>query len=231
MNDEDGGLCMRCRKRFRWLGLVVIIISMLISISVSASAAPVTTEDQSVNLPEYQAPQLKENPSMFGLFVRLTVSLLLITGLAYALIKIIGRQWGYSSVGTWINILDQLALGQNKGIFITEIAGKVFVLGVTDHSINKLLEIDDKELVKLMKERLPREAQPQKIFGRWQGLIDLWRGIANSSRTGGTGRNFHHLIEQHLTRLRELSPDRRTSSSRGSSGGGKEGKNDDYHKE
>lgn len=207
---------MPCRKRFPWLWLVIIAF-LLVFLAAPALAAGETEnlQDQSVNLPEYQPPQVDAGPSMFWLFIRLLLSLLLIIGLTYFGIKVLGKQWGRKSAGTWINILDQMALGQNKGIFITEVAGKVFVLGVTDHSISKLLEIDDQEFIRQMKENPAGEGEPEQFSRQWwQRFLDSWRGRQSSVHPTKPGRGFHQLIEQNLTRLRDLSDN--------------EGKNDDW---
>ena len=44
-------------------------------------------------------------------------------------------------------ILENLPLGPNRSVCTVEIAGRVFLLGVTDHSINLLSEITDKDLI------------------------------------------------------------------------------------
>ena len=44
-------------------------------------------------------------------------------------------------------VLENLPLGPNRSVCTVEIAGRVFLLGVTDHSINLLSEITDRELI------------------------------------------------------------------------------------
>jgi flagellar biogenesis protein FliO len=45
--------------------------------------------------------------------------------------------------GTWINILDHVSMGPNRGIYLVDIGGKVLVLGITDHNMVKIMEIED----------------------------------------------------------------------------------------
>ena len=44
-------------------------------------------------------------------------------------------------------ILENLPLGPNRSVCTVEMAGRVFLLGVTDHNINLLGEITDKDLI------------------------------------------------------------------------------------
>ncbi|MBR0059890.1 MAG: flagellar biosynthetic protein FliO [Selenomonadaceae bacterium] len=44
-------------------------------------------------------------------------------------------------------VLENLPLGPNRSVCTVEMAGRVFLLGVTDHNINLLGEITDKNLI------------------------------------------------------------------------------------
>ncbi|HHV35330.1 MAG TPA: flagellar biosynthetic protein FliO [Syntrophomonadaceae bacterium] len=92
---------------------------------------------------EYQDPSLVAVPSMGATLLRLVLSLLIVIVLAFLVIKFFQRQMPFTRSGRWMRILDQVVIGQNRALLLTEIAGKIYVLGVTDHNITKLLEIDD----------------------------------------------------------------------------------------
>lgn len=72
-------------------------------------------------------------------------------------------------------ILENLPLGPNRSVCTVEIAGRVFLLGVTDHNINLLGEITDKDLI----ERLHAQAlNSGDMFSQEFGtLSDLVRKI------------------------------------------------------
>lgn len=98
---------------------------------------------------EYQDPSLVAMPSIGAMFLRLVISLLFVIVLAFLAIKLFQRQRPFTRSGRWMRILDQVVIGQNRAILLAEIAGKIYVLGVTDHNITKLLEIDDASKVAL----------------------------------------------------------------------------------
>ncbi|MCR5833062.1 MAG: flagellar biosynthetic protein FliO [Selenomonadaceae bacterium] len=48
-------------------------------------------------------------------------------------------------------VLENLPLGPNRSVCTVEMAGRVFLLGVTDHNINLLGEITDKDLIERLR--------------------------------------------------------------------------------
>ena len=68
--------------------------------------------------------------------------------MAYFAAKFIGGRFNaarFSASGG--RILENLPLGPNRSVCTVEMAGRVFLLGVTDHNINLLGEITDKNLI------------------------------------------------------------------------------------
>jgi flagellar biosynthetic protein FliO len=98
---------------------------------------------------DYQDPALVAAPSMGSTLLRLILSLLIVVVLAFLLIKFFQRQMPFTRSGRWMRVLDQMVIGQNRALLLTEIAGKIYVLGITDHNITKILEIDDPAKVAL----------------------------------------------------------------------------------
>ncbi|MGB9792785.1 MAG: FliO/MopB family protein [Thermacetogeniaceae bacterium] len=75
--------------------------------------------------------------------MRLVVSLTVVIGLAFVVIKYLQKRTMITQTGRWIRVIDQVGIGPNKALLLTEIAGRLFVLGVTDHSISNLMEIKE----------------------------------------------------------------------------------------
>ena len=68
--------------------------------------------------------------------------------MAYFAARFIGGRFNAARLGaSGGRILENLPLGPNRSVCTVEIAGRVFLLGVTDHSINLLSEITDKDLI------------------------------------------------------------------------------------
>lgn len=119
-------------------------------LTVTAPTAYAVSGPLNLNQPE---PQVVEQPSMFWLFIKLVVSLAFIVGLTYLTVKVARRKLTYSSAGEFIRVLDQHAFAMNKGVYITEVAGRVYVLGVTDHNITILSEVDDVQVIADLRSR------------------------------------------------------------------------------
>jgi flagellar protein FliO/FliZ len=98
------------------------------------------------DLQPYQVPApVVPSINMGGLILQLVFSLVIVIGLALILIKFMQKNTMLSKQSAWARVVDQVSLGPNKVLVLTEIFGKVYVLGVTEHSITTLLgenEID-----------------------------------------------------------------------------------------
>ena len=69
-------------------------------------------------------------------------------------------------------VLENLPLGPNRSVCIVEMAGRVFLLGVTDHNINLLGEITDKDLIEhLHTQSLATGDMFSQEFGTLSGLV------------------------------------------------------------
>lgn len=110
------------------------LLEMIVILPAQAAALP--------NL-DYQDPAPLNPPNIGVLLLRLVISLIVVIGLALVVIKFLQRRPFFTRPARWIRILDQVTVGPNRGLLLAEIAGKIYVLALTDHSITKLLEIDD----------------------------------------------------------------------------------------
>ena len=115
---------------------------------------------------EYSEPVLVTPPSMGSTLLRLVLSLLIIIVLIFLLVKFFQRQMPFTRSGRWMRILDQVVIGQNRALILAEIAGKIYVLGITDHNITKLLEIDDPSKVALFSAEEMEEVYSNSLWKR-----------------------------------------------------------------
>ncbi len=114
--------------------LWMLIILQMLTLPARAAALPDL---------DYQDPGPIAPPHIGSLLFRLVISLVVVIGLALVVIKFIQRRPFIPRSGHWIRILDQVAIGPNRGLLLAEIAGKIYVLALTEHTITKLLEIED----------------------------------------------------------------------------------------
>jgi len=69
-------------------------------------------------------------------------------------------------------VLENLPLGPNRSVCTVEMAGRVFLLGVTDHNINLLGEITDKDLIEhLHAQAINSGDMFSQEFGTLSGLV------------------------------------------------------------
>lgn len=181
----------------RRFGKVVILIAVFILAVGSLPVLADTADDLSLSLEE-DSPVPAETPSMLGQLVRLVVSLSLIVGLALVLIRVFAKRAVRLPAAGWMNVVDQVALAPNKGLYLTEIAGKYYVLGVTDHQITKIAEIDNPEVLTGLRSSGP--AGP--VLPDWSWWKRLWPGTREAHP--GQPPEFHKVMEEQLKRTREL---------------------------
>ena len=106
--------------------------------------------------------------SLFAIFV-------FVVGLAYFAARFIGGKFAQQKLGYGGRILSHLPLGPNRSVCVIEMSGRVFMLGVTEHSITMLTEITDAdEIDRLHREDLAFGKMPDMFsqqFGTLAGLV------------------------------------------------------------
>jgi len=90
-------------------------------------------------------PQIEEESAAW-LIIKTMFVLGLFIGGFYFFYKFVTQKSGVNLAGhEAISILSTVSLGPNKFIQIVDVAGKIFLLGVTDNNVNLLTEIKDRE--------------------------------------------------------------------------------------
>ena len=86
--------------------------------------------------------------STLAYLVSLLVVFAVVLVMAYFAARFIGGRFNAARLSaSGGRILENLPLGPNRSVCTVEMAGRVFLLGVTDHNINLLGEITDKDLI------------------------------------------------------------------------------------
>ncbi|MBE8953861.1 MAG: flagellar biosynthetic protein FliO [Quinella sp. 1Q7] len=86
--------------------------------------------------------------STLAYLVSLLVVFAVVLVMAYFAARFIGGRFNAARISaSGGRILENLPLGPNRSVCTVEMAGRVFLLGVTDHNINLLGEITDKDLI------------------------------------------------------------------------------------
>lgn len=105
--------------------------------------------------------------------------------MAYFASKFLSGRFQSRSTSSGGQLLEHLALGPNKSVCVVEMGGKVVLLGVTEHQISLLAEIDDPEEI----DRLRRQAVAQPLDGstfasQLSSLEELTRRVPSLFRDG-----------------------------------------------
>lgn len=98
--------------------------------------------------------------NFFVLILKAVFSLLIITGLIYFVLRFFlsGQRWLTKQQGL-VQVIGTHPLTPNKYIQIIEIGNKLLVLGISDHSINLLTEIIDREVIDSIKLQASKEEE------------------------------------------------------------------------
>ena len=83
--------------------------------------------------------------STIAYLVSLFVVFAFVVGMAYLAARFVGGHFAKPMAGQGGRIVSHLPLGPNRSVCIVEMAGKFFMLGVTEHQITLLGEVTDEE--------------------------------------------------------------------------------------
>ena len=104
---------------------------------------------------QYQDPAAKPAGTAWGTIAYVFSLILLFIGvifLAYLTSRFLAVKMGGMGHGAGSAIHPTLALGPNRNIHLVEMAGRFFVVGATEHSIQMLFEIDSPEQIAKIRE-------------------------------------------------------------------------------
>lgn len=105
--------------------------------------------------------------------------------MAYFASRFLSGRFQHQTAANGGRILEHLALGPNKSVCVVEIGGKVVLLGVTEHQVNLLAEIEDADEI----DRLRRQAVAQPVdmgafASQLSSLEELTRRVPSLFREG-----------------------------------------------
>ncbi len=110
------------------------------------------------------------------------------------LIKRLNRYTIRNMQAPWVRVLDRQVLGGQQALYLIEIAGKIQVLGTTDHHITKIEEINDPDVVAEILE---------EIAGRPEEKIDsILTGISKRFKKKKQSDTFSAELERYLHEIR-----------------------------
>jgi flagellar protein FliO/FliZ len=177
-------------------------VATAVIILLSASAALAVDNINDLNQEINKQPDLPTGHNIAWDFVKLVLALAVIVGAAWAIVRMFGKQASTRMQGTWLHTVDELMLGQNRGLVLCEVAGKIYAVGVTDHNINLLFEVDNPQILKEISEGNYHQQQQNRDVIK--NTAEKFRELFNKKEAVMV-KDFHSLMQEQGKRLSSLS--------------------------
>lgn len=81
-----------------------------------------------------------------------------VVAMAYLASRYLGGHFARAAEAEGGRILTQLPVGPNRSVMVVELAGQVYVLGVTEHNISLIGEIEDEDEIERLRSRASERA-------------------------------------------------------------------------
>lgn len=144
------------------LCILILVFSVVLSPDCLAAAADTAGADGGY-LSGYDNTNPKPSQmswwSTLAYFISLVAVFAFVVVMAYFASRFLSGHFQKQANAGGGRLMEHLPLGPNKSVCIVELAGRVLMLGVTDHQISLLGEIDDPEEI----DRLRRQAVSQPL--------------------------------------------------------------------
>ncbi|WP_054694402.1 flagellar biosynthetic protein FliO [Syntrophomonas palmitatica] len=115
--------------------------------------------------------------------------------------------------GKWLQVVDEVALSNNRGIVLCKTGDRVYALGITDHNISLLFELDSAAVLEEIEQyKLPEN---QTDLDSWKDF--LFSMFKNRKIADKKTNEFKWLMEEQVQRLEKMNLEVRD----GRTGGGK----------
>lgn len=189
-------------KRYRYISILIVALVLVSVFTVNVLAVEdFNAVEKAIDSQKVENPKA---PNLFLNFVKLIFILALIIGAAWSIIRFFGKKVSTRLQGTWIHVVDEVMLGQNRGIVLCEAGEKVYAIGVTDHNISVLFEVDNPKMLEEISQSNITVVNTETTLS-WNNWKEIVSGIFKPRKSVSHPDNFHTLIEQQVRRLNEIS--------------------------
>lgn len=189
------------RKNFAVVLSIVVLLAF-------ASTALAVDNIKDLNQEMNKQPDTPTGHSMVWDFVKLVLVLGVIMGAAWSIVRMFGRKATTRMQGTWLHTVDEVMLGQNRGLVLCEVAGKIYAIGVTDHYINLLFEVDNPQILKEISEGNYNKLETSDVV---EGLSEKFKTLLKKKSAAPKINDFHVLMTEQSNRLKDISGKRISS--------------------
>jgi len=125
--------------------------------------------------------------------ILLVVSFIAVLAVAYFVTRFLGTRMGQVTGSKYLKVIDRVMLGNDKAICLVQVGVRFYMIGVTNHHIECLAELDDKDLI-------PLESKPVAF----KGLLDKYMvNYKNNTNEDGGQRSAIDRIKEKLEQRKE----------------------------
>jgi len=175
-------------SKYKLLSIIVLIIVSCITITNGLTASNQDKLDLDISQEE---TELNQSIKIGSLLFRYIFSVLGVLILTYFGVKLFARGTSpQTEYGDWVQILDHMPLGTNRGIYLVEIENKGYVLGITEQQINVLTTIDDQVRLDELRGISVKNNYPQKL------KLNIFKPKKNN--------DFQQSLEHHIKHTQEI---------------------------
>lgn len=181
----------------------LILLASIILLSMAGGVLAIDNMSDLNQELDKETPKRDHSPSLWLDYLKLIMVLALIIAAAWSIIRIFGKQVSRRMQGSWLHVVDEVLLGQNRGIVLCEIGEKLYAIGVTDHSISFLFEVDNP---KLLEEISQVDISPgDKPGGTVLSELKKKAEALGLKKSKPGQKDFRLLMGEQLRRLEQLS--------------------------
>ncbi len=141
-----------------------------------------------------------EQNNLWWEFIKLVFFLLLLIAASAWVIRYLNSSARARSQGVFVHIVDEVVLGQNRGIALCEVGGRLYGLGITEHQINLLFETDNPKLL----EQISQEPLPETPVQTSPLVKLLNQALSNRGWRSGRKPQFSQLMSEQASRLQDM---------------------------
>jgi len=145
-------------------------------------------------------------PSVTALFFRIILTLIFVVLITYIVLRIIKRQQNLQrNQKEWVKVLDYQALGTNRGLYLMELYGLVYIVAVCDGQISilKEIQIDNEKWEKTKNSLLESEDIVTKGIER----LFKKKDYSLSKKDNFDKNNFQQQLAEQFRKNKHLSQD------------------------
>lgn len=187
----------------RAIKALIVFAFALIVMTVYTLPAGAVEDMQSFNQ-EYDKAQTPAagSTSLGWEAVKMVLVLGLIVAAAWSVIRFFNHQTKRKMQGNWLHIADEVMLGQNRGVVLCEVGQRLYALGVTDHSISYLFEVDNPQVLKeISQQDFEQTAGPENLKNIKRNLLNL---VGNRTEPSQKNEQFHQLMREQVDRMKGM---------------------------